>query len=73
MPRLAKKGERTMGLFENKDRKKEEQIAKQLGVDEKTTDDSLSDEQLDQVAGGQEMIVDGSIFMRSLKEYELRK
>ena len=62
-----------MGLFENKDRKKEEQIAKQLGVDEKTTDDSLSDEQLDQVAGGQEMIVDGSIFMRSLKEYELRK
>ncbi|MBR6351759.1 MAG: hypothetical protein IKR93_05500 [Firmicutes bacterium] len=62
-----------MGLFENKDRKKEEQIAKQLGVDEKTTDDSLSDEQLDQVAGGQEIIVDGSIFMRSLKEYELRK
>ena len=62
-----------MGLFENKDRKKEEQIAKQLGVDEKTADDSLSDEQLDQVAGGQEIIVDGSIFMRSLKEYELRK
>ena len=55
-----------MGLFENKDRKKEEQIAKQLGVDEKTTDDSLSDEQLDQVAGG-------SIFMKSIKEYELRK
>ncbi|MBR3297442.1 MAG: hypothetical protein IKI65_06350 [Firmicutes bacterium] len=62
-----------MGLFENKDHKEEEQIAKQLGVDEKTADDSLSDEQLDQVAGGQEIIVDGSIFMRSLKEYELRK
>lgn len=62
-----------MGLFENKGQKKEEQIVKQLGVDEKATDDSLSDEQLDQVAGGQEIIVDGSIFMRSLKEYELRK
>ncbi len=55
-----------MGLFENKDHKEEEQIAKQLGVEEKITDDQLSDEQLDQVAGG-------SIFMRSIKEYELRK